>query len=46
MWMDLENIMLSEIHQSAKVNNHDVSHMWDIKLRATNSQTRKTNKNS
>ena len=38
MWMDLENIMLSEIR--AKVKNHMISLMWDIKLEATNEQTR------
>ena len=33
--MDLENIMLSEISQSEKAENHDFTHMWDIKLKLT-----------
>ena len=41
-WMDLGNIMLSEISQAERVKNH----MWNIKLKATNEQARKTNKNS
>ena len=36
--VDLENIMLNEIR--AKVKNHMISLMWDIKLEATNEQTR------
>ena len=35
-WMDLRNIMLSEISQTEKVKDHMVSLMWDIKLKATN----------
>ena len=30
-WMDLENIMLSKISQTETNNNHDFTHMWDIK---------------
>ena len=43
-WMDLENIMLSEISETEKAD--DFTHMWDIKLKATNEQIRPTNKNS
>ena len=39
-WMDLENIVLSEISQAEKVKNHVFSLLWDMK--ATNEQTRKT----
>ena len=30
-WMDLKNIILSEISQTEKVKNHDFLHMWDLK---------------
>ena len=30
-WMDLENIMLSEISQSQKVEGHVFSHMWELR---------------
>ena len=39
-WVDLEDIMLSEID---KVKNHMISLTWDIKLKATNEQVRRTN---
>ena len=42
-WMGIENIMLSEISRTEKFKN-DFTHMWDIKVKATNKQTRKTNK--
>ena len=29
-WMDLENIMLSEISQSEKEKYHDFTHMWNL----------------
>ena len=37
-----ENTVLRESGQTEKVKNHVISHMWDIKLGATNEQTRKT----
>lgn len=37
--MDPENIMRSEISHTEKVKNHDLTHMWDIKLKAANEQT-------
>ena len=30
-WIDLENIMLSEISQSEKDKPHDLTHMWILK---------------
>ena len=45
-WIDFENMMLSKISQAEKVKNHAISLMWNIKLEATNEQTRNTNKNS
>ena len=36
--MDLEIIILSKISQTEKVENHMISHMWDINLKATNEQ--------
>ena len=30
VWMDLENIMLSEISQSEKDKYHDFTHMWNL----------------
>ena len=30
-WMELENIMLSEISQSMKDTSHDLTHLWIIK---------------
>mgnify|MGYP007046052296 CR=1 FL=1 len=36
--MDLEIIMLSKISQTEKVKNHNFTHAWDIKLKATNEQ--------
>ena len=40
-WVNLKNIMVSEISQTGK-EPYDFTHMWDIKLKATNEQTRKT----
>ena len=34
-WMDLEIIMLSEISQTEKNENHMISQVWDINLKAT-----------
>ena len=45
-WVDLKNTMLSKISDREKVKNHVISLVRDIKLKATNEQTRKTNKNS
>ena len=39
--MDCENIMPSKINHTEKVKNDDFTHMWYIKLKATNEQTRK-----
>ena len=41
-WMDLEIIILSEISQTKKVENHMISHMWDINLKVTNEQDKQT----
>ena len=30
VWMDLENIILSEINQSEKDKYHDFTHMWNL----------------
>ena len=30
VWMDMENIMLSEISQSEKDKYHDFTHMWNL----------------
>ena len=30
VWMDLENIMVSEISQSEKDKYHDFTHMWNL----------------
>ena len=43
-WMALKNVMLRERSQTEKVKNCMVSHMWDVKLKAANEQTRWTNK--
>ena len=40
--MDLEIIILSKISHTEKVENHMVSHMWDINLKATNEQDKQT----
>ena len=37
-WIDLEIIMLSEISQTEKVENHMIIYTWDINLKATNEQ--------
>ena len=42
-WMNLENIMVSEISQREK-EAHDFTHMWYIKLKATNKKKTKQNK--
>ena len=42
-WMNLENIMLSEISQKGKRQEpYDFTHMWDLKLK-TSDQTKKPN---
>ena len=43
-WMDLENIILSRIDYAKKKSQgpYDFTHMWDIKLKTTNKQTRQT----
>ena len=44
-WIDLENIMLSENNSDRKSQEpYDFICMWDIKLKATNEQTRQRNK--
>ena len=45
-WVDLENIMLSEISQMESQEPYDFTYMWDTKLKATNEQTRQTKNNS
>lgn len=42
--MDLKNIMLGKISQPVRAKNHDFTHMWDIQLKPTNEQIRKTKK--
>ena len=43
IWMDIENIMLSEISQAEKFKNLMTSLlMWNIKLKATNEQSKQT----
>ena len=37
-WMHYEIIMLSKISQTEKVENHMISLMWNINLKATNEQ--------
>ena len=41
--INFENITLREISQKKLRILYDFAHMWDIKLKATNEQTRKTN---
>ena len=41
-WIHLENMMLSEINQMEKVKNHMISLMWNIKLKATSEQNKRT----
>ena len=40
--INFENITLREISQKKLRILYDFAHMWDIKLKATNEQTRKT----
>lgn len=44
--MDLENTILSQISQSKKKNQkpYDVTHVWVIKLKATNEQGNKSHR--
>ena len=44
--MGSENTMLSEIGQTESQEPCDFTHMWDIKLKARNEQTRQTSSNS
>ena len=40
-WVDFENITLSENNSDRKSQElYDLTHVWDIKLKATNKQTR------
>ena len=43
-WVDLVKNMLNEISRTETVKNHMISLMCDVKLKATNEHTRKTNK--
>ena len=38
-WIDLERIILSKISQTEKVENHMISHMWDINPKTTINRT-------
>ena len=38
--MDTENITLSKINQTEKIKNHDFTHIWGIKPKATDEQTK------
>ena len=40
--MDLEIIMLSKISQTEKFENHNITYMWGINLKATNEQDKQT----
>ena len=40
--MDLEIIILSIISQTEKAENHMISHMWNINLKATDEQDKQT----
>ena len=43
--MDFENTMVSEItHTGKNQEQYDLTHVWDIKLKATNEKTRQRNK--
>lgn len=44
MWMDLEIIMLCKVSNTDKVKNHMTTHIWDIKLKATEKQYKQRNR--
>ena len=46
-WMELENLVVIKISQRGKIKNHMISLIYGIlKLKVTNEQARKANKNS
>ena len=42
--MDLGSVMVSEIRHMEKDRNYVISHIWDIKQKTMNEQTKSTNK--